>query len=886
MKPTCTLLTSICVLCSFLFTSAQGIDPDFKVKTRGKNHFWKVTPLVNGKILIRGSFHEINGLSSSHIVSINTDGSLDDANWYKGDKPLTKPAVGLESNGSVVVFLNYSDKVESIIMCSSTGEKLWEYALNDYVRDTYLLNGIIGRYIVTPDSSVYISARIVEIEGHQTNGVFKLTKDGTLDKSFSANVSATPHILLFHNETKKLLFKGNSGNYISLSETGNLLNQFTLPNSNLVKADEDGIWYISSDESSSRISVYDYEESTLKHSLNSFIGMYEMKAINDDFLVYTLQSEIHQFDLKKNSDKIIGRVDENSYDQLVFTGHNGLILSGGFHFITSGEDLYWQNPIETEGFAWFNLDESGSRTLTETGLNFQSLKPAHFIFEDESMVTLGLFNRSANNLDMMEIGYDGNEEIIKLNIPIKYDPGDYNEENLISLGDSLYGIRVDFAHNSPVNTFLFTKNFDEVGIYELLGEEFDNFILSNSAYDNVNGRQYFFGYFVQAGNNYQALILDSDGNVIKRASDLLEIPSGLSGAGNLEISNGLIYSTGLFNNQKSGLLISDLNLEEQEVITLNEGGWIEKGQGLLKLSDQSVIVAGNSSYYGEPEEVAVLKKYNGREPVDTFNPDLFNQPMIKKPLFLGMAEYQDWLIIAAYFYDYDNSIYPDLKFRVLDLETGAFVKDLDIGIHQDSKITGIQTYDDALYINGHIINEDGQEFSSMRYWFIDLFEKLPVLDYELSADNLLLGESFTLRNLSNDGLKIDLESNETYLEIDKSYEITPTVSGLNTYHITGFNRYGTIQSEFSVYVHEAKVVLSVTDNEMITYPNPADDHILFTELIIPSSVEMYDFAGRELHISLDRERYSIDISHLKKGIYLLKTRTQDGQLIQSKIIKK
>ena len=113
----------------------------------------------------------------------------------------------------------------------------------------------------------------------------------------------------------------------------------------------------------------------------------------------------------------------------------------------------------------------------------------------------------------------------------------------------------------------------------------------------------------------------------------------------------------------------------------------------------------------------------------------------------------------------------------------------------------------------------------------------------------------------------------------------------------GGNLGGTIPSNFSEATMEIDYVrvyeessLSTSNsnlNELIIYPNPTKDKlILKTPLhLIGSNVNMYSTLGQNLsNFTLNEENTSIDLSSLKKGIYLLKFLTNNGSFVKE-IIK-
>jgi hypothetical protein len=76
-------------------------------------------------------------------------------------------------------------------------------------------------------------------------------------------------------------------------------------------------------------------------------------------------------------------------------------------------------------------------------------------------------------------------------------------------------------------------------------------------------------------------------------------------------------------------------------------------------------------------------------------------------------------------------------------------------------------------------------------------------------------------------------------------------------------------------------------NELIIYPNPTKDKLILKtpSHLIGSKVIMYSTLGQNLsNFTLNEANTSIDLSSLKKGIYLLKFQTNNGSFVKE-IIK-
>lgn len=84
--------------------------------------------------------------------------------------------------------------------------------------------------------------------------------------------------------------------------------------------------------------------------------------------------------------------------------------------------------------------------------------------------------------------------------------------------------------------------------------------------------------------------------------------------------------------------------------------------------------------------------------------------------------------------------------------------------------------------------------------------------------------------------------------------------------------------------------LSTNENILVKdfsiYPNPADNKIFIERLDIELEVMTID--GKKIGTKVKREddKLSIDISHLTKGIYIIKGKTSEGKIVTKKFLKK
>lgn len=71
--------------------------------------------------------------------------------------------------------------------------------------------------------------------------------------------------------------------------------------------------------------------------------------------------------------------------------------------------------------------------------------------------------------------------------------------------------------------------------------------------------------------------------------------------------------------------------------------------------------------------------------------------------------------------------------------------------------------------------------------------------------------------------------------------------------------------------------LEINNNDLVIFPNPANDFINVSANTIISKTEIYDFNGRLVfHSTEDKNQANLNLENISKGIYLLKITTKNG----------
>tara|TARA_B100001758_G_C17942931_1_gene369336 strand:- start:239 stop:589 length:351 start_codon:yes stop_codon:yes gene_type:complete len=93
--------------------------------------------------------------------------------------------------------------------------------------------------------------------------------------------------------------------------------------------------------------------------------------------------------------------------------------------------------------------------------------------------------------------------------------------------------------------------------------------------------------------------------------------------------------------------------------------------------------------------------------------------------------------------------------------------------------------------------------------------------------------------------------------------------------------------EFKIFGNQSSTLLSVIEsdiNDIIMYPNPADEFIVFNNFI--DSVRIYDVTGKELLVYYNiNEGQQLHIKNLDSGYYIVKYESQNIISTKPLIIK-
>lgn len=168
-----------------------SIDPTFDAGTGADQNVYIVKELSDGKIIVGGQFMDFNGTGRKNLVRLNPDGSIDQTFNSPQDLPnftLLKDAI--EDNGKLVVvgeFGMFSGVTSSgIIRLNSDGSVDPTFNVGTGIAGLYGISNLSkqgDKYILTGNFSAY--------SGTQCGNIIRLNQNGTVDETFTSLVSDT-----------------------------------------------------------------------------------------------------------------------------------------------------------------------------------------------------------------------------------------------------------------------------------------------------------------------------------------------------------------------------------------------------------------------------------------------------------------------------------------------------------------------------------------------------------------------------------------------------------------------------------------------------------------------------------------------------------------------
>ena len=214
--------------------SVGSIDESFVYGTGFDNNVYSIQIQSDGKILVGGDFGTYDFISSSRIIRLNSDGSIDNTFIIGAGFNGIVTIIELQSDGKILVggnFTNY-DKIPAfrIIRLNSDGSI-----------DNTFINGagfddIVNTIQIQSDGKILVGGNFQNYDGTPSNFIIRLNSDGSVDNTFVDGTGFDNFVTtIVLQSDEKILIGGNFSSYPLKSGV------FQLQEGNCVSLDSYGV---------------------------------------------------------------------------------------------------------------------------------------------------------------------------------------------------------------------------------------------------------------------------------------------------------------------------------------------------------------------------------------------------------------------------------------------------------------------------------------------------------------------------------------------------------------------------------------------------------------------------------------------------------------------
>lgn len=833
----------LCLALLFLVTSifAQNdadIEHSFGIYPGFNGNINKVVVDSNGKFVICGDFTTYNGLIKSKIISINSDGTLNNnINFGEGFNSTVNELV-IQPDGKIIaggIFSNYRSSNHNFLVRINTDGSVdnsfipvVELSQNEIVSFNNLLLQLDGKII--------INIKYRDLNNGQIKNLFRrLNTDGTIDTSFNLDSSLISNTL-YNIEIKSIALTSN--NQLLVAWYSNPIFGGTVT-SGLMRLNEDG----SKDESF--VANQSYGASFVSVLPNGKI----MLSANGDIIRLNYNGSIdNTFEIPSTLTKHIWDVSS------ILVQQDGKCIVGGKGLI----------PFSINGIEYnhiFRITATGEIDTTfNIGSGFNDAVNTLALDAIGRIIVGGTFNNYKNSAVTKLIRMD-----VNANIDLNYGQGNGfdNEINSINIqndGKILLGGNFNHYNNQTENKIIRLNIDGTKDTYFNTGNGFDKSILTTQIQPDgkiiVGG-----GFENYNGNNVKNLVrLNTDGTL----DNLFNIEKRFNGPiyttatqmdGRILAGGFFFPNTGFYDNLKrfniDGSLDSSFNIGS---------GFNNTTRKIYIQSDGKIIIGGSfTQFNGVTRNRLVRLNTNGS--LDTSF--LIGNSLTSGTVY-DIVQQADGKIILAGDFHYSNS---------------GNERDYLIRLNQNGTLdTSFAFSPDFLEgLKSILVEPDGKILLGLTLYFKDTDVRIGVArlntngSLDTSFDNnlgfindFLSGSTFKINGLAiqNDG-KILLGGLFTYYQTEATSSLV-RLKGISTLANTHFE----------------------IENSISIFPNPSNDVINISSKngIFISGYEIFDITGKKIESHLSFENI-INIRNLENGTYFLKLQTSKGILVR-KIIKK
>lgn len=205
-----------------------SLDTTFNTGTGTNSSIQALKVLNDDKILIGGAFSSYNGVTTTSIARLNSDGTLDTTFNTGAESYSIIYAIEVESDGQILI----GGLMMPVIRLNSDGSEDTSLIMGS----GYSISTITYSIISQPDGKIIFGGNFTTYNGESKNRIARINPDGSIDNTFNTGSGFDDDIrtLLFQSDGKILIggkflsFNGSaSGNYmVRLNADGTLDNSF------------------------------------------------------------------------------------------------------------------------------------------------------------------------------------------------------------------------------------------------------------------------------------------------------------------------------------------------------------------------------------------------------------------------------------------------------------------------------------------------------------------------------------------------------------------------------------------------------------------------------------------------------------------------------------
>jgi uncharacterized delta-60 repeat protein len=204
-------------------------DSSFVIGTGFNGNVNSIVIQSDGKILLGGIFTTYNGVTSTRIIRLNSDGSIDNTFITGTGFNSTVNTISIQSDGKILVggqFNSYNGvSLNRIIRLNTDGSQDTSFVIGTG------FGGIVNSISIQSDGKILVGGQFTSYNGVSLNRIIRLNTDGSQDTSFNIGTGFN-----------------NAVNTITIQDDGKILvgGQFTsyndISSNSIIRLNSDGIY--------------------------------------------------------------------------------------------------------------------------------------------------------------------------------------------------------------------------------------------------------------------------------------------------------------------------------------------------------------------------------------------------------------------------------------------------------------------------------------------------------------------------------------------------------------------------------------------------------------------------------------------------------------------